>query len=382
VLAVLGAVVATAVACTEQVTVGPEGQFSWEPRSQLVWPVRGSVVSAYGDAARPGHRGIDLVAKPGEAVAGAKLGKVAFAGEIAGYGRTVVLSHADRLSTVYAHLGTMRVTEGDTVAQGQTIGTISSEGYLHFETRESAQPVDPAKFYPVAPEPGAGVSVDVRKKVADEPSSVGTFGVLGVEAPPPTTPTAAAVIREIPRPTPTPVLAPTLTPRNTPRPAPTATPTLVPTAEPTPTLAPTPRPTPTPRLVPTVRPRAAATPEPTFRPERTPRAADARPPAPIEATRPVPTEEPAAASDATSSGDRWGRVGMGAALLGANLLYVPAKLVYSGIGAFTGTIALVLAHDTDVANSIWVPTMRGDYVVTEQHLRGELPLQFLGNPTE
>lgn len=386
-ICVLASIVALVVACTESVRVGPEGQFSWEPESQLVWPVPGAIVSAYGDAARPGHRGIDLAAKPGEPVAAARLGKVEYVGEIAGYGRTVVVSHADRLSTVYAHLGSLRVSAGDTVSRGQTIGTISAEGYLHFETRENTQPVDPAKFYAVAPQPGIGVSVDVRKKVADEPSSTGPLGMLGAEP----QPTHAATLPEKPQPTATPKLPPTPAPRSTPTaiptatlpPAPTATPTAIPTATPTPaptatpTLVPTPRPTPTPRPAPTALPAPTPRLRPTVKPEASshPQSVPTRPPAPGL----TPASEPASPAGAQSSGDRWGSVGMGAALFGANLLYVPAKLAYAGVGAVTGTIALVLAHDTEVANSIWVPTMRGDYIVTEKHLRGETALQFLGS---
>lgn len=372
-LAAIGAVI---VACTESVKVGPEGQFSWEPETQLVWPVQGAIVSAYGDAARPGHRGVDLAAPPGASVAAARLGKVDFVGEIAGYGRTLVLSHGDRLSTVYAHLGTVRVSEGDAVSRGQTIGTISPEGYLHYEIRDAAQPVDPAGFYAVAPQPAAGVSLDVQKKIAEEPSSVGTLGVLGAEPAP--APTAQATFREMPRPAATPApQAPAVAPA-------TATP-------------PTPRPTATPRPTPTPRPSATPWPTPTPRPMTTPRAtpaprsreaaASSRWSTPMPTVPPVaaPTEVPApversTGESAAGSGDRWEPLRMGALLLGSNLVYVPVKLAYSAIGAVTGTIALVLAHDGDVANSIWVPTMRGDYVVTAEHLRGETPLQFRGSP--
>lgn len=69
---------------------------------------------------------------------------------------------------------------------------------------------------------------------------------------------------------------------------------------------------------------------------------------------------------------------MGAALVGVNLLYLPAKLAYAGVGAVTGAVVLVLAHDATVANDVWTPTLGGDYLVTESHWRGEKPLRFLG----
>jgi len=69
---------------------------------------------------------------------------------------------------------------------------------------------------------------------------------------------------------------------------------------------------------------------------------------------------------------------MSAALVGANLLYLPAKLAYAGVGVVTGAVVLLLAHDTAVAGDVWLPTLGGDYLVTERHLRGEVPLRFLG----
>jgi hypothetical protein len=44
----------------------------------------------------------------------------------------------------------------------------------------------------------------------------------------------------------------------------------------------------------------------------------------------------------------------------------------------TGAVVLLLAHDVAVADDVWVPTLGGNYVVTERHLEGEEPLRFLG----
>jgi Peptidase family M23 len=339
----LGVALAIA-ACTEQLVVRPEGEFSWEPQAELIWPVEGTVVSGYGDSSRPSHRGIDLAAHPGDPVAAALEGEASFVGEIAGYGKVVALTHGARLTTLYAHLGETRVNQGERVLRGQTIGTIGPEGYLHYEIRESKEPVDPAKLYATAPNPAAGGAVDVRERLAGEPPSLGTLGAAGVPQPPPT---------------PLPTEAPRIPARHAKRPPPTRIPTPLPTPmPPRPTIAPPPRPTP-------------AAPRPTLAPPRARRteAAESAPQAPGEL---APSGE----------SSRWSGLGVGVAVVASNLLYVPAKLAYATAGAVTGTFVLLFAHDKSVADRVWTPTLGGDYFVTAAHLRGERPIQFVGSETE
>jgi hypothetical protein len=71
--------------------------------------------------------------------------------------------------------------------------------------------------------------------------------------------------------------------------------------------------------------------------------------------------------------------GVGSAL--ANLLYIPAKVTYAGLGLLTGGLGFVLsAGRADVANNIIYPSIRGNYVVTPSHLRGTEPIYFVGAP--
>src|SRR5262249_20084486 len=151
----------------------PEGEFSWEPEAQLIWPVEGAIVGAYGESGGHNHQGVDLAAHPGDPVAAALLGDVAYVGEVRGYGNVVALAHGDRLTTVYAHLGETRVQLGDRVIRGQTIGTVGDQGYLHYEIRNPRYPVDPAQFYPTAPRPVVSGSADVTERLSREPSAVG-----------------------------------------------------------------------------------------------------------------------------------------------------------------------------------------------------------------
>ena len=88
------------------------------------------------------HKGVDYAASRGTPVRATADGKVILAGRKGGYGNTVVLRHAGRFSTLYAHMNGFAkgVRSGSRVKQGQTIGYVGSTGYstgphLHYEFR-------------------------------------------------------------------------------------------------------------------------------------------------------------------------------------------------------------------------------------------------------
>lgn len=71
--------------------------------------------------------------------------------------------------------------------------------------------------------------------------------------------------------------------------------------------------------------------------------------------------------------------GFGALAALSSLVYGPVKVVYALGGAVVGGFAWVFsAGDNDVAIPIWNRSVRGDYVVTPQNIRGEKPLEFIG----
>jgi len=64
-----------------------------------------------------------------------------------------------------------------------------------------------------------------------------------------------------------------------------------------------------------------------------------------------------------------------------NVVYMPAKIIYATIGGLTGGLAYGLtAGDYQTAETVWVTTMGGNYVVTPGMLRGEESLSFAGTP--
>lgn len=88
------------------------------------------------------HRGVDYAAPTGTPILATGDGKVDFVGTKGGYGRTVILSHGGKYTTLYAHMSRFKkgMRSGQRVKQGQTIGYIGSSGlatgpHLHYEFR-------------------------------------------------------------------------------------------------------------------------------------------------------------------------------------------------------------------------------------------------------
>ena len=117
------------------------------------WPVRGSVLSSFGNKPDGGRNdGINIAAQAGESVRAAAPGQVVYAGsELAGYGQLVLVRHTGGYVTAYAHNSRLLVSEGDQVSQGQVIAEAGATGsvdraQVHFEIRNGVNPVDPMRY--------------------------------------------------------------------------------------------------------------------------------------------------------------------------------------------------------------------------------------------
>ena len=91
---------------------------------------------------RRAHKGVDYAAPTGTPVNASGDGKIIHVGRKGGYGKTIILKHGGRYTTLYAHLnGYARgIRSGKKVKQGQTIGYVGSTGlstgpHLHYEFR-------------------------------------------------------------------------------------------------------------------------------------------------------------------------------------------------------------------------------------------------------
>jgi len=122
-----------------------------EFKGRLGWPVQGKVVSEFGVRDGAQYNGIKIQAPEGTPVLAAGDGRVGHVLSLPDYGNLVLIEHADRLGTVYAHLKDFSVSKGDQVTRGQPIGTVGSSGrvdepLLYFEVRSRSKPRNPLFF--------------------------------------------------------------------------------------------------------------------------------------------------------------------------------------------------------------------------------------------
>lgn len=98
------------------------------------------------------HKGVDYAAPTGTPINATGDGRVVFAGNKGGYGRTVIIQHGSTYTTLYAHMSRLhrRARPGTRVRQGDTIGYVGSSGlatgpHLHYEFRVRGRHVDPLR---------------------------------------------------------------------------------------------------------------------------------------------------------------------------------------------------------------------------------------------
>jgi murein DD-endopeptidase MepM/ murein hydrolase activator NlpD len=117
----------------------------------FVWPTAGSINQRFWG----GHGGVDVGAWTGAPVKAADGGYVALAtgGWNAGYGNHIIIDHGNGFVTLYAHLNSIFVKPGESVAAGQQIGSVGNTGnstgpHLHFEIRYQGVPRNPLNYLP------------------------------------------------------------------------------------------------------------------------------------------------------------------------------------------------------------------------------------------
>ncbi|HEV2757298.1 MAG TPA: peptidoglycan DD-metalloendopeptidase family protein [Actinomycetota bacterium] len=118
-----------------------------------IWPLNGAVTSYYGPRWGSMHTGLDIDGVTGQPVVASKAGTVIMAGSYSGYGNAVIVDHGGGYQTLYAHLSSFAVSNGQSVGQGQTVGAVGCTGsctgdHLHFEVRVNGSPVDPMQYLP------------------------------------------------------------------------------------------------------------------------------------------------------------------------------------------------------------------------------------------
>lgn len=124
-------------------------------------PIAGRITSPFGWRTHPifnsktFHSGIDIGGPNYGSIKASNGGKVIYSGWYGGYGKVVIIDHGvvngKPTTTLYAHMSTIKVSQGQTVTKGQVIGLEGTTGYstgphCHFEVRINGKPDDPIKF--------------------------------------------------------------------------------------------------------------------------------------------------------------------------------------------------------------------------------------------
>ena len=124
------------------------------------WPLeKGTLTSGFGYREDPFgggqifHRGLDIAADEGTAIAAMFFGTVTDAGESSSYGHYIKLYHGNGLEVMYAHCSKITATKGDTVEAGDKVAEVGSTGnstgnHLHIEIRKDGISYNPISVVP------------------------------------------------------------------------------------------------------------------------------------------------------------------------------------------------------------------------------------------
>lgn len=98
------------------------------------------------------HLGFDLAVTQRIPVLAAHHGVVVYAGDLGIYGSCIIVDHGLGVQSLYAHLSSIDVKEGDRVEKGRLLGRSGMTGlaagdHLHFTMLVNGQPVNPVEWW-------------------------------------------------------------------------------------------------------------------------------------------------------------------------------------------------------------------------------------------
>lgn len=129
--------------------------------SGFIKPIQGRITSPFGWRTHPifnsrsFHSGIDIGGPNLGAIRASNSGKVIYSGWYGGYGKVVILEHGvingKPITTLYAHMSSIKVSNGQKVTKGDVVGYEGTTGYstgphCHFEVRVNGQPNNPLNY--------------------------------------------------------------------------------------------------------------------------------------------------------------------------------------------------------------------------------------------
>ncbi len=128
-----------------------EGDAMRRAHHQMQMPAAGKITTRFGQNTADGpSRGIRIRTREEASVVAPYKGQVVFTGPFLDYGRMVIIRHAGGYHTLLAGIRQIRCSPGQTVMQGEPIGTMggkASESELYLELRDHSTPVNPADWF-------------------------------------------------------------------------------------------------------------------------------------------------------------------------------------------------------------------------------------------
>ncbi len=121
-------------------------------------PNNGKITSKFGYRANPFtgrnvelHGGIDFRGEIGTPIHATAAGTVVYANRKGGYGNCVIIQHNKELKTLFGHMNSILVQEGDEIEVGDVVGTLGNTGrstgpHLHYEIYKNDERINPAEF--------------------------------------------------------------------------------------------------------------------------------------------------------------------------------------------------------------------------------------------
>ncbi len=135
-----------------------EYEYKMATKTLFIYPTRGRLSSGYGYRSDPFtgvrrfHYGIDLANSTGTSVKASMEGTVIdIQDRSTGYGKSIIIRHANGYQTLYAHLHQISVRKNQWISQGQTIGQMGNSGrstgpHLHFSIYKNNSPINPSSY--------------------------------------------------------------------------------------------------------------------------------------------------------------------------------------------------------------------------------------------
>ncbi len=136
----------------QSVFVGRLGQKLWD--GSFIVPVQGKILNTFGfkrilnGQVRNQHSGEDIGAPMGTPVLATNRGKVVVIGEFYFNGHSVIVDHGFGFFTMYFHLLSIAVTEGQIVERGEILGQVGQSGratgpHLHWGAKLNGARINP-----------------------------------------------------------------------------------------------------------------------------------------------------------------------------------------------------------------------------------------------